>query len=151
MMQDFKTNKNSLILYNTFSFLLIIPLLLLIEYIFIEFKVNVGFYFGWIIGNVMKKIWSEHLYVDYIETENNKLTIKYLNPILKKGIEEYDLENILNFRIKKRIFFRSYGIIEFEFNGLKKKFVFLKIDLKMIINETKRIVKRKKTSDRGNS
>ena len=139
-------NRNSTILYKTFSFLIVIPLLLLPEYIFPEYKISLGFVIGWIIGNVINKFWSKPLYVDYIKTENNKVKIKYSNPLLKKGIEEYNLDDILNFRIKKKSFFSKNGKIEFEFKGLNRDFAYLKIDQEMVINETKEIAKQKKTA-----
>ena len=138
--------RNLTILYKTFSFLIVIPVSLLTEYFFPEFKINIGFFIGWIIGNITHQFWSKPLYLDYIKTEKNILKIAYSNPLLKKGTEAYELENVLALRIKKPNFFSNYGKIEFEFNGLNRKFVFLKTDRKRIINDTKEIVELKKTA-----
>jgi len=139
-------NRNFKILFKTFSFLLVIPVLLLIEYIFPEFKASIGFCIGWIIGNIANRFWSKPLYVENIKKENNTLSITYSNPLLKKGIEKYDIELISGFRIKKQIFLIKYGEIKFKFDGLNKKYVYLKTDRKMIINETDGIVELKKTA-----
>ncbi len=137
-------NRNFKILYKTFSFLLVIPILLLIEYIFPEFKASIGFCIGWIIGNIANRFWSKPLYVENIKKENNILTITYSNPLLKKGIEKYNIEMISDFRIKKPIFLIKYGEIRFKFDDLNKKYVYLNTDRKMIFKEIDGIDELKK-------
>lgn len=129
-------NRNFKILFKTFSFLLVIPILLLIEFFFPEIKASIGFYIGWIIGNIATLFWSKPLYINNIKNENNLLTITYSNQLLKKGIEKYDKEMISDFSIQEQTFLIKYGEIKFKFDGLNKKYVYLKADRKMIIDKT---------------
>lgn len=137
-------NRNIKILYHTFSFLLVIPILLLIENLFTEFNINIGFYFGWIIGNVLSIFLSTSLYVDYIETKKNKIRIEYTNSLLIKGVSEYDLVDLKKIRIKKQSYFGGNEKLDVEFERSNKKFVFLKNEKEMINNEIDKIIELKK-------
>ncbi len=128
-----------LILFKTFSFLSVIPTLLLLE-LFIKDYSSTGFIIGWIIGSSIKLFYSNPLYINKLAIENSILKIEHANPFLKKGHKKYDLKMISNFKVRRETFFSKYGKVEFKFDGFNKKFVFLKTELKMIIKETNRIV-----------
>ncbi|MCK8521528.1 hypothetical protein M0D21_08110 [Aquimarina sp. D1M17] len=132
-------SKKQIIIYQTFSFLLVIPFLLLIELIDSNYKLSIGFCIGWIVGNIVNQFWSKPVYIDNIYFENNSLTIEYLNPLLKKGIEKYDFEKISDFKIKKKSLFDRSGRIEFKFDESVIKYAYLKMDKENIVEKTTKL------------
>ncbi|MFD2566896.1 hypothetical protein [Pseudotenacibaculum haliotis] len=130
------------ILYNTFSFFLVIPILLIVKLLF-SIDINIGFIIGWIIAFIISKFWIEPLYVDHLTIDNSKLKIVFTTPFLKKGFVEYDICTTSNFSIKKKNFFTKYSRIRFYVDGKRESFVFLKMDEEDIMHKVG-ILKQKK-------
>ena len=135
-------NRNFIIIYKTFYFLIVMLILYLTDLLFFDF--NNWIYLGWLIGSVFTKFWSKPLYIDQIEAKNSILTINFINPLLKKGIEEYDVEKISNIRIKNQTFSTKYGKFEFDFDGLHKKYACLKKDHEMVITKITELLRGQK-------
>lgn len=136
-------NKKQLILFNTFSFILVIPLLILIELLVSNYKLNFGFTIGWIIGNIINRFWSKPIYIDNIDSKNGFLRIEYLSPLLKKGIDSYAIEEIIDVRIKNKSRFTKIGSIELKFNDVVIKYTYLKMDNEYVLKAVNKLVDNK--------
>lgn len=128
------------ILYNTFSFLFLIPILLIVQFLF-SIDINIGFIIGWIIAYIISKFWLEPLYVNRLTIDNSKLKIEFTTPLLKKGFVEYDISTTSNFSIKKKNFFTRDSKIRFDVDGKRETFSFLKMDEEGIIHKVGMLVK----------
>ncbi|MFB9098758.1 hypothetical protein ACFFVF_19815 [Flavobacterium jumunjinense] len=123
------------IVSKTFSFVIIIGVLLILFLVFPVFGGKyslIGFSIGTMLGEVLNKFWAEPLYIDTITVENDTVIIGHTNPFLKKGIKIYEVAEISNFKNVKKNIFRKNSRLEFDYKKAKMDFAYLKSEKELI-------------------
>jgi hypothetical protein len=121
------------ILYNSYFIFIAVPVILIIVSWLLEIPLDIAGIIGFGLGSIYGFFSFKFSYIDKIWIENDVLHIESTNAFLQSRKNQFEIDEMSNVKIFYKKWYNDFGRIEFNIEGMHKRYSFFKTEQEMLL------------------